>query len=872
MAYHILDKAGGRPILVSAGGRPLLNAADGAGTGGGTGTGTGGGGTAVPPTGGTGAFSATYPWHVMSGGTDIAVQRVIGNAPGEVPAGSRLTAVVDGAAVTVQDLAPAPPWPDGSRKAGVVSLTLPGARAAGSTANVVFGSTAGAPDTSVAKTKETIAADSNFELRFTGFDLGGDTFVLRMNDLISGASAFPYGTNPSRGLDVLDAGPERTRLRGWAFLRRASDGAIHRTLKAFLYLDALKSGAYRAVVRWVQDPIYGAFPGGTVGPTSPTRINFIVELFNNGSRVAAWGGPNDPRAKTGAGATVLNNSRFAPPAGFPAADDADFDGRRWTYGIGVAFTGGVPAGVDPARVYWPKGTDSGIALWTRRRDGTNAAAFGAGSGNVTVFPVMHSFIWSGGIGHGTDLHPVWIGPGTKPVVQPGHDRVHMFQRSRLTPPMRTDLTQDPVTGRAPRLHTPGEVYSEDIWFIPATGDDGHVSRIGWMPFAHARLLYTPQDPVLWADAFSLGVSWADFPAHHTDERAGVPPVTDYGPNVDGVTYPGYAPVNGGLSSMLNGDMNASPMLNPNARPNWDASSEFSHGYSEDYQMPNAFAHTPDWWYTLYLLTGDHVWLDSGMYNCTAAGMLFNHQHASEGFNYSPIVTGQPRGMGWAFREWSNFLQVAPASHYYRRVVSTYQTTNFTFYASRSRVSIGRSIGKIYAVYQESPYEDWGGRPWHDFMLALAWGMGLWRTNDANLRAALEVNKNFLCGWFDDQAIAGSQYFTNEYGISSNDNNNRFGRGAGHVLQSPREVIEAHAGYAPPYPAGIVGDAAPNSYVAMYLAATAVWATCGIVGPARTRRQQLVRIFGTEREISPYYGSIGLMPHYAIVPGPGAATN
>ena len=54
MAYNILDKAGGRPILAGPGGRPLLNAADaggstGSGTGG-TGTGTGGttGGTALP--------------------------------------------------------------------------------------------------------------------------------------------------------------------------------------------------------------------------------------------------------------------------------------------------------------------------------------------------------------------------------------------------------------------------------------------------------------------------------------------------------------------------------------------------------------------------------------------------------------------------------------------------------------------------------------------------------------------------------------------------------------------------------------------------------------------------------------------------------
>lgn len=860
----------------------------GTGTGAGAGTGAQTGGT-LPSGGSTsGALALIAKVQVPRAVTEPVVRFYQGFAPGEMGDGDRLVAALpDGTPVPLRPAARRRTWPaamGGGVRGRTYDATLPGTYAAGQVATLTLTKQAGAADLGTAKTLAQIRADSDLKIVFSGYELGGP-FQVRLNDLIDGgAPARPWGNNPTWGLDVVSANQERVSLRAWAFLRRVSDGAIHRTLKGTLYVDWVRGGGggYLLGAAWVQDTSYGAHPAGTVGPADgPKRLRFVVEAFDGSRFLHAWGGTRDPRARTRP-ASAFHDSVYDPAAGQAL-------GLDWDCGVGVGLQGAVPAGLSTGTAYYARWTDNGLGLFLNRRDGSRVA-FGGAGGDVTVFPVMHSYAGQGGYGrHTDDVGRVWTGSGADPSTWFEHDQQHLFKRSRLVPPYRDDVARSPMGG-TPRTHTPGEVYGGVIWAIGSPSDNPTDSRLGPIPYYAVRWLMTPHDPVSRAAALSQAVSWADFPTHFRDERSGGPVVTSRGPNGDGVTYPGQAPVNPDFASFLN-DTLGSPPFGAAQKAAWRGSVENQHGYEEDYQNANGWAHTPNYWQVPYLITGDQAWLDLGVSTAATTGYLWNHTHAAKGTTYTPVITGQQRGIGWAYRDLSNVDSFLPDDDVDRAVFEDYLRIQGKFWAGRVDEAPGRHLGKPYLPGENN---DIGGRPFQEYMLAMMSGMIYWRNQDPDWRKFLDCTGRYIMGAFDDQALnANGQarnggWLANEYGLHGNDFQNVTGGGANRIWGSIDEMLRysnepafgiPQAGPSPYPQYGLRRDDNDFNndtysynaiaYVNMLLGALAIWSSAGIPGAKRVRNQLLRRIYdGTLREV-PVNSNQGPIPQYALGPVPGS---
>lgn len=865
----------------------------GAGTGMGTSTGTGSTGTAsggTLPSGGStsGTLILTVQVQVPRGVIEPVVRWYQGFGPGEVGDGDKFVAALpDGTPVPLRPAAKRRTWPaamGGGVRGRTYDATLPGNYSTGQVVTLTLTKQTGTADLGTAKSLAQIRADSDLKIVFSGYELGGP-FQVRLNDLIDGgAPGRPWGSNPTWGLDIISANAERVSLRAWAFLRRVSDGAMHRTLKGWLYADWVRGGGggYLVGAWWVQDSAYGSHPAGTVGPTDgPKRFRFQVEAFDGSRFLHAWGGPRDARARTRP-ANAFHDSVYDP-----ASDQAL--GLDWDCGVGVGLQGAVPGGLDTGTAYYARWTDGGLGLFLNRRDDSRVG-FGGAGGDVTVFPVMHSYAGQGGFGrHADDVGRVWTGTGPNPSAWFAPDQQHLFKRSRLVLSYRDDVNRTGMGG-SPRTHTAGEVYDGVIWNISSASDNPTASRLGPNPYFATRWLMTPHDPVSRALALSQAVSWADFPTHFRDERSGGPVITSRGPARDGTTYPGQAPCNPTFGAFLNETLGA-PAFGDSQKGAWRGPIENRHGYDEDYQSANTFAHTPNYWQVPYLLTGDQMWLDLGVNNAAATGYLYNHQHSAKGVNHTPVITTQQRGMGWAYRELSNVDSCLPDEDVDRVVFEDYLKIQGEFWASRVDEAPARHLGKPYLPGDEN---DFGGRPFQEYMLSMMAGMVYWRNADPNWRKYLDCVGRYVMGAFDDQALnrngqaRNGGWFANEYGLTGNDHLNVMGRGAHQPFADIDEMLEysSEPGYQipaagpPPYPQyGLrrddndfnASDYSYNgiAYVHMLVAALAVWSSAGIPGAKRVREQILRRIYdGTLKEI-PVNSREGPIPQYAIAPGPGA---
>ena len=270
-----------------------------------------------------------------------------GFAPGEVPAGSRVTLTTPlGERVAVQQDAENT-WPDGSLRYAVLSFVAPESFSPGRVCTYIVGAEAGRPDRTPVIALAALAGRSDFRLRLFGHDFGSDVFEAAVNDLLA-APLFPYGADPTRGVDVIAAGPLRQEWRFWCFPKRVSDGAMQRTLKVWLYVRYWPTlETFEVVPRVVQENLYGAHPAGMAGPPAPARQAGIAELFNGPTRIAAFGGPNDSRAvRVPVSAFTNTPSRYEMPAG----QKLGFD---WAGGVGIGLMGDLPAGLNGTDVYWP---------------------------------------------------------------------------------------------------------------------------------------------------------------------------------------------------------------------------------------------------------------------------------------------------------------------------------------------------------------------------------------------------------------------------------------------------------------------------------------------------------------------------------------
>ena len=232
-----------------------------------------------------------------------------------------------------------------------------------------------------------IMTRSQFQLRFYGIDLTpelndtSDYFYVDVNEVLTG---FPrdtagWGVNPVGGYRINWQGKVSTCITAWRILKRKSDGANHKWLRADIYVHALSGGEFEVCAWLLESNLYGPHASGTVGPgpleqpnvpsTYPAQPRYAgnVEIWEakTNTFVGGWGGSRDPRGTLTLPASAfgadnrLNLTSFQTawpsPTAYPVQQPT-YGGPLPT-GTGVMFapadgSSTLPSGLDPNRVYW----------------------------------------------------------------------------------------------------------------------------------------------------------------------------------------------------------------------------------------------------------------------------------------------------------------------------------------------------------------------------------------------------------------------------------------------------------------------------------------------------------------------------------------
>lgn len=852
-------------------------------------------------------------------------------AEGDIPAGSRVgLRAQGGATVPVQQDAETH-WPDGSLRFAVLSFVAPESYAAGQVRTYTVTAEAGAPDRRPGITPAGMAGRGDFRLKMYGHDLGADVLWVSANAVLTSATVDRFGASPTTWVETVAAGPIRNEYRVGAYARREGDGAMHRTLAADLYIRHWLASDTWEIAPWPSQPdAYGPHPAGRIGPDKVGRLAFIAELYNGDTRLAAFGGPHDPRAvQVPASAFDTATNRFAMPANLSA-------GGAWTGGVLLGFRGNLPSGLSPNGAYVPANIgkerkallshirDFGLYYplpqpWKpgekvagneRRtlgnrvfrciKDGATGSAMPAaggegdvtdggtvwrpltavfgrpGGGTITAYPLVHCFAGTGWIGMGPDAARVRVGAGPKPDLLPSHDLAYMI-RARGIPPYDLSLKRPMMPG-TPAEYEIGSIYADVIRNIEATSDDANVDRIGWLPWTHASSLLVPFDRVRHRTVLRQALSWADYPIHFRDTRSARLVVVNNGPAKDGRTYPGMAPVNPDFFLHTRGG-DGKPGFGAGYAPA-GASDRDGWGYTFAYNQLNSGAHTPCYWFVPYLRTGDAVYLEIGKANAWSMVASndpgYNRANTVGGIRYWGIVKGQQRGIAWTFRDLSHMEFMLPDSAPEKPMFRDFMSDNAGYYTTLISSSPARHLGLLFWVT-----DDYGGRPFQHYMLAFVLNAMVFR-GDERWRPYTEAYAGYYRDLFDDRRYPnGTGWIANEYELLPQPP-------GGTPFPTQKAMIE-HAAGPGPYPAaGLRGGAGyyndggrigspkymGNGYVTMLMAVQAVGQSVGIAGCGRVRRQLLRRILPPGADVAglPVSSDTELYPTWAFVPYPNPAAS
>lgn len=563
------------------------------------------------------------------------VTHAFGWARGAIPS-SRTLALDGGTGIVTPQLDQVRRHPDGSLRSAMVSFLTSGAIGSGGIASYQMISQVGSSPAASSDPTAIIKSATNLKLVASGGNLGG-TYTLDVNALLTAGPRADangaWGANPTQGWSVERSGPFCDEVRVWRVLRRDSDGALHGRVKLVAWVRVWKNGGTALAAEIAgelrHDTTYGVFPGATVG-TDKGNYTCQIELFNDGTRLYAWGGPNDSRA------AILDASAF------------DMAGNLFNWGYnGVPFTvsgPGVPSGVPQNAPLWIQRWDHRIA--TRRNDADNNGAFiafgTAGSGRVTVTPLI-------GVTNATkqflvDLgtrDPVWLplsDAAGRPAIMVGLDMDYLARQARLFLPYDMGVLPfiQPTPG-APAAHQPNQQSIEN----ESTGANTDDDRVGPISQTAVHALLSPFDAVQVAYAKSLALNFPDHAMVFTDERTGHPALVSYR------TYPGLV---------------GNPTLNthgssPQGSPPWQNLDFREEPYTTYGPMVDG-SHLQFTPLVPWLLTGHGMYRDLGLDIVT--GLLasqsiyaFGREAPFLGAGHENIVVvsgvQQVRGIGWAWR-------------------------------------------------------------------------------------------------------------------------------------------------------------------------------------------------------------------------------
>lgn len=596
------------------------------------------------------AVPAALPVAIMPHGAaspvGFRVESKPGFAKGYLRPDQHLVGTVDGQAFEIQQDREPLPYSDGSVRAARLTWAMPVAAAADTAKAMTVSVAAGAPNRTPWITPQAIVAADDWQLRATGMDLGGTMLTASLRDIVTNGLRDNWSVNPKMGWDVLLSGSQQVGLRAWQMLDAWR--------KAWLYVIYHADGKIDHQCMVTAPNWDGPVPGAAAGPLDQVTQHRSVcafETFRNGTRVAANGGPNDPRVVTVAANMFTSNFHFLRPPGFE-------------YGMCVAFTpqagGTMPSGLTAGTPYWLGGYgDTYAHLHAVRRDvqyndniintGTN------GTGNLTMTPWISVHPFGGSAFIDTDARPYRIGGGKLDYgIQ--WDEKAMSSGAQIFP------RYDQNTVRYPSAEPAADYYPQSVVAFQQSfnnyGDNPGTDWVGLINETAVLALLNPFDANFCKYARTTAAALADWPIHTDDIASGRPIVCDNGPGNSGAAYPRMGASRPYVGWNSGGNLPAAS-VNYQGNNGPDAS-----GYTSRYSnAPLDSSHIPSPGPVPLHHTGNPL-LEDLIFNQANCGTMSDiATQTYDGVTYiAPIAIGQqPRGEGWGFALWDTAEMTMPAS-------------------------------------------------------------------------------------------------------------------------------------------------------------------------------------------------------------------
>ena len=772
-------------------------------------------------------------------------------ARGDVPAGSRVALLGAGGGPIPVQQDQENRWPDGSLRYAALSFVVPEALAAGQVVTYRLAAEAGEPDRAGVSPAQ-LAQATDFTLKVAGYGYGGDTFAVGANDVLATmprwAGAKGWGTDPLGGWEPVRSGPICTEWRLWRFLKRDSDGASHRWVKAVLYVRAWgPGGPYEVLPSLRQSNAYGPHPKGTAGDAGPQgSYPGAAELWNGGTRLYAWGGPYDHRAVVAtARAFDTARSSLTPEAGFAHAE--------WSLAVAVSGPG-VPSALPQNKAFWlthwgqesqgpglatfradtpsspgdhgnppwkpnaalnagtkltfpdgsvrytakggttgatpPTSDQPGAADGTVRWDVIVIQSFGRpGSGRASIVPLVATFPGVNTMLADALGDPVWVPSAqgaARPALTVAHDPAYLTRRARLLPPydLALGIQPDPAERIPPYQPNAVSLYGDQ------TGDNWDDERVGYLNQSQAHLLLAPLDPVREAACKRMALNFSDYPGTWEDERTGKPVACASRPYAGLVPNPGFAL---GDWSGRNGD------------PAWQGLGNGVNLYQTRYRPLMDSSHLPSPWIMPFLRTGHAIYGELGLNEamCMMASQSPDARNPSvRGRTYENAMTApgnqQVRGMGWATRQLGMLDAMMPDADPMRAFVRDTMDHNAAF-AAAWPATVDPRVVRLGALWEVGATNTIA--PFFYHILVTCLSAEAWRGDRAGWMPLLAALSHATVGYWDE-GQGGSGYYADAYHLTWN----RDGGDPASAYPDVAAMMRANFPKAPPQPVGFYEDA------------------------------------------------------------------
>ena len=661
----------------------------------------------------------------------------------------RLIATVDGAQVYVQQDGESH-WANGNVRAARVCFRLPAALPANVEKRLTVAVAAGAPDRTPWITVAQILAQPDFTLNSFGGEAGAAVFVTSLHDIMQNFPRDAWGDNPLGGWDTPVSGPCEVIVRAWRYRRDSVGGGIDQWRRDVIYVTFRVDGTWEFAAR-VEQPNYdGPVAGATLGGASQSRMVCAFEAFQGGTRIAAWGGLNDPRTRTVPATSFTASNTLA----YGAVPGLEFG---MCVMVAAAAGGTLPSGLAANTPYWMANAGSGLSFWPARSVAAQSGAaappsFGtAGTGNIVVTPMVSTFCFSGPLLCAADGQAVRVGGAGRVDIGIAWDEEYMSRGAKLWPRYDQAFTRYPSLGPAAPYYP--QTLPWGFW-LNTTGDNPGDNRIGFLNHNALQALLSPYDTGYQQTMRRDAAAWSDQPIWVGDTSGGRLLVSDFGPDDAGGRYPGM-----GVSrrnKAFNGYM-SSPAASVNflggGGPN---SSGYFDGYSSA-QMDGS--HMPCPWPVAAHMTGHPMFADMGMVQANSVQLFSNSEITLGSQTYFNIVGygEQLRGAGWVLRAYGLAEAFTPTLRPEAAVI-TRALDRMAQWGAHAVTLVGPAelkMGRVGHVDRDV------GFFYGIWMLALL--MEVWRGDRPAMRTYAAAQCNQLLGAMNDsRADGGTTYVLDTY--------------------------------------------------------------------------------------------------------------